>query len=73
MTTTSTSPDFNDHVKFTIIEQIRNHHGNTKAENRRQLEAREDFWILRLKTLKPSGLNDSLYSGTRQRLQNICA
>ena len=65
--------NFNDHAKFTIIEQIRNHHENSKAENRRQLEAREDFWMLRLKTLKPSGLNDSLNSGTRQRLLNICA
>ena len=65
--------DFNAHAKFTLIEQIRNHHGNTKAENRRQLEAREDYWMLRLTTLKPSGMNDSLNSGTCQRLHDKCA
>ena len=27
---------------------------------RRTLEDHEDFWILRLKTLKPHGLNDKL-------------
>ena len=58
---------------FKVIEQIRDHHTNTKAENRRQLEAREDYWMLRLRTLKPSGMNDSLNSGTRQRLHDICA
>ena len=65
--------DFNRHARFTLIEQIKNHHQNSQAENRRQLEAREDYWMLRLRTLKPSGMNDSLNSGTRQRLHDICA
>ena len=65
--------DFNKHARFILIEQIRNHAGNTKLENRRLLEAREDYWMSRLQTLKPNGLNDSLNSSTKQRLRDICA
>lgn len=65
--------DFNKHARFILIEQIRNHAGNSKMENRRLLEAREDYWMSRLQTLKPDGLNDSLNSSTKQRLRDICA
>ena len=65
--------DFNQHARFTLIEQVRNHTTNTKAENRRLLEAREDYWMSRLRTITPLGMNDRLNSTTKQRMLEICA
>ena len=50
---------FNQDAKFTVIEQIKNNKLDP-MKARRILEDHEDFWILRLKTLKPHGLNDKL-------------
>ena len=50
---------FNSHAKFIPIEQIKNLN-KSKEEIRRVLEDREDFWILKLKTLQAHGLNDRL-------------
>ena len=62
---------FNEHARFTLIEQVKN--PGTKAENRRLLESREDYWMTRLRTVTPHGMNDRLNSATSQRIQDICA
>ena len=47
---------FTCHAKFTIIEEVYNKSlSNSKIRN--LLEHREDFWILKLQTLSPQGLN----------------
>ena len=51
--------NFNTHVKFTIIEEVYKK-SLSKLKIRRLLEHREDFWILKLQTLFPQGLNISL-------------
>ena len=63
--------NFNEHARFTLIEQVKNP-GN-KAENRRLLESREDYWMSRLRTVTPQGMNDRLNSNTSQKIQDICA
>ena len=51
--------NFNVHAKFTIIEEVCNK-PLSKLKIRSLLEHREDFWILKLQTLFPQGLNISL-------------
>ena len=51
--------NFNAHTKFTIIEKVCNK-SLLKLKIRSLLEYREDFWILKLQTLSPQGLNISL-------------
>ena len=51
--------NFQRDVKFTVIEQIKNLN-KEKQDKRKILENKEDFWILKLKTLQPNGLNDKL-------------
>ena len=51
--------NFNTHAKFTIIEEVYKK-SLSKLKIRRLLEHREDFWILKLQTLFPQGLNISL-------------
>ena len=46
-------------MKRLIIEQIRKLN-KEKQEKRKILEHGEDFWILKIKTLQPYGLNDKL-------------
>ena len=50
--------DFNVHAKFTIIEEV--YSKLSKLEIHSLLEHRKDFWILKLQTLSPQGLNISL-------------
>ena len=47
------------HCTFTIIEEIYNK-SLSKSKIRSLLEHREDFWVLKLQTLSPQGLNISL-------------
>ena len=54
-----TGHKFEHDAKFTIIKQIRNLN-KEKQEKRKILENREDFRILKLKTLQPYRLNDKL-------------
>ena len=54
---------FNSHAKFTLIEQIKDL--NKSIEEIRRIF--EDFWISKLKTLQPHGLNDRL-----NHLYNVC-
>ena len=63
---------FNDHARFTLIEQVNAPRGMSKQGIRRLLEDREDYWITRLKTLQPHGFNDHLNSTLRQNIHNIC-
>ena len=65
--------DFDHHARFILIEQIKNRNNLSKLENRRILEQREDFWIQKLKTLAPFGLNDRLNSACKARIQAICS
>ena len=65
--------DFDHHARFVLIEQIRNQNNLTKLETRRILEQREDFWIQRLKTLAPFGLNAGLNSACKGRIHAICS
>ena len=63
---------FDHDARFILIEQMKNHHHLTKEENRRIMEKREDYWIQKLKTLAPLGLNDKLNSATTAQIQAIC-
>ena len=63
--------NFNEHARFTLIEQVRDHRNNTKLENRRLLEEREDYWMARLKTIKPHGLNDGFNDPVRACFHGI--
>ena len=47
---------FNNNAKFTIIEQLKDT-SKSKEKLREILKFREDFWILKLETLHPFGLN----------------
>ena len=51
--------NFNAHAKFTIIEEVYNK-SLSKLKICQLLEHMEDFWILKLQTLSPQGLNISL-------------
>ena len=58
-TNTSRGHTFNKEEKFTIIEQIKNNNKGP-TETRTIILKRENFWIQRLRTLTPSGLNQEL-------------
>ena len=64
--------DFNKHARFTLIEQI-NDRNMSKSEARRLLEDREDYWMTRLRTLQPEGMNDHLNAALRQTIHAICS
>ena len=63
---------FDHDAKFILLEQIKNHRSLPKEEIRAIMEHREDYWILKLKTLAPMGLNDQLNSATTSRIHSIC-
>ena len=50
---------FNEDARFTIIEQL-NNTNEAKAILTERLKRREDFWIKKLKTMRPDGLNTEL-------------
>ena len=50
---------FNKDAKITIIEELKKKDRSLKTM-RKILEQREDFWILKLKTLQPDGFNMEL-------------
>ena len=51
---------FNQHAKFTIIEQLSNIHTTDKNTLKFPLKRHEDFWIQKLETLTPKGHNQEL-------------
>ena len=63
---------FDHDARFILLEQIKNYHSLSKAEIRSIMEHREDYWVRKLKTLSPEGLNDKLNSATTSRLHTIC-
>ena len=50
--------NFQQKAEFTLIEQIKKQ--TTTEETRTLLKPREHFWVLKLKTLYPDGLNQEL-------------
>ena len=52
--------NFNKHAKFTLTEQINNTINTDIDTIKTRLKRREDFWILKLDTLTPEGLNQGL-------------
>ena len=51
--------NFNKHAKFIIIDKLVNLHGSKEVQQE-MLVIRENFWIQKLKTLVPFGLNQEL-------------
>ena len=51
--------NFNRHIKFTLMEQL-NNTGLHKELLTFRLKKREDFWIHKLRNLKPHGFNAEL-------------
>ena len=52
--------NFMKYAKFTIIEQLTEISNVSKDTLRLRLKRREDFWIIKLETLAPKGLNQEL-------------
>ena len=52
--------NFMKHAEFTLIEQLTEISHVSKHTLRLQLKRREDFWIIKLKTLALKGLNQEL-------------
>ena len=52
--------DFNNHGKIIIIEQLRNIRTTSTETFKERLKQRENFWIMKLETLAPLGLNQDL-------------
>ena len=52
-----TGHNFNKHAKFILIEQLQNIDKTSSETLKDRLKKREKFWINKLKTLTPLGLN----------------
>ena len=52
--------DFNKNAKFTLIEKLTNTNKVATETLRERLKHRENFWIIKLRTLTPNGLNQEL-------------
>ena len=52
--------NFIQHAKFTLMEQVTETKNVSKAILKLQLKLREDFWLLKLDTFSPKGLNREL-------------
>ena len=52
--------EFNRDAKFTVIEELKNTDTFDKKKVKYILEKGEDFWMIKLKTIHPDGLNDGL-------------
>ena len=53
--------DFNKNAKFTLIEKLTNTNKVVTDTLRERLKNRENFWIIKLRTLTPNGLNQELH------------
>ena len=49
--------DFNKNAKFTLIEKLTNTNKVATETLKERLKNRENFWIIKLRTLTPNGLN----------------
>ena len=52
--------NFIKHAKFALIEQLTEISNVSKDTLRLRLKRREDFWIIKLETLAPTGLKQEL-------------
>ena len=52
--------NFMKHAKFTLIEELTERNHVSKETLKHRLKKRENFWILKLQTLTPKGLNQEL-------------
>ena len=52
--------DFNKNAKFTLIEKLTKTNKVATETRRERLKHRENFWIIKLRTLTPNGLNQEL-------------
>ena len=52
--------DFNNHRKIIIIKQLRNIDTTSAETSKERLKQQENFWIMKLETLAPHGLNQNL-------------
>ena len=52
--------NFNLHTKFIITEQLQDIEKTSNEVLKERLKKRETFWIKKLKTITPSGLNQDL-------------
>ena len=62
--------DFSNHARFIIIEAL--NRTTDKVTDRKILKEREDYWISRLKTHSPTGLNDQFNASIRNKIQQVC-
>ena len=53
--------DFNNHGKIIIIEQLRNIRTTSTEKLKERLKQRENFWLMKLETLEPLGLNQDQF------------
>ena len=65
--------NFNANARFTLIEQVRTTTNSSKQKIWQLLENREDFWIAKLKTITPNGLNAHLNSAVSNQIRVICS
>ena len=52
--------DFNKNAKFTLIVKLTNTNKVATETLKERLKNRENFWIIKLRTLTPNGLNQEL-------------
>ena len=63
--------NFIKHAKFTLIEQLTSNSNISNDTLRPRLKRCEDFWILKLDTLAPTGLNQELKGEHKKFLKTV--
>ena len=64
--------NYDKHARYIIIEQVRTPSSMNTTALRKLLEDREDFWMKRLNTIYPNGLNDHLNSNNNNQIRTFC-
>ena len=64
--------DYNKNARYILIEQVKQSKMSKKTI-RQLLEEREDYWMTKLKTVVPNGLNDHLNSNVNNQIRVICS
>ena len=65
--------DFNEHARFTLIEQVRTTTNMSKETIRQLPEEHKDFWMMKLQTILPHGFNIQLDSAHANQIRVICS
>ena len=64
--------NYNQNARYVLIEQAKQ--SNMRKKTIRQLlEEREDYWMMKLKTVTPNGMNDHLNSNVNNQIREICS